>query len=135
MSMEIYNVAFVDDEEILINEISEFLKDVPYLNIKGYTNPKTLLKDFSNFQPQIILSDLMMPEMSGIELLKIVKEKNQNIEFIIMTGYADMDSAIKALQLRASNFLLKPVRLPLLLEYINRSIEYLKTNNLSVIAH
>jgi len=126
LKKEVFNIAVVDDEEILINEITEFLEDVSYLKVKSYTDPIEVLSQYNKFRPQIVLSDLMMPQMSGLELLAAIKQKSSDIEFIIMTGYGDMDSTIKAMQNRAANFLIKPVRLELLLEYINRSIEYIK---------
>ena len=126
MKDELYNIMIVDDEKILVDEIVDYLSDIKHLNLKAYTNPVEAMNDFKRFRPHIIISDLMMPQMNGLDLLKSVKAKNQDVEFIIITGYGDMDSTIKALQNRASNFLLKPARMELLEEYILRSIEHIK---------
>ncbi|HPP87491.1 MAG TPA: response regulator [bacterium] len=126
MAEELFNVMLVDDEQMLLDELSEYLSTFSYLNVKTFNNPVIALNSVKQFRPHIIISDLMMPEVNGIELLKEVKKINKEIEFIIMTGFGDMDSTIQALQNRASNFLLKPVRFELLIEYLNRCIDHIK---------
>ncbi len=60
--------------------------------------------------PPLVLTDIKMPGMDGIEVLRKVKEENQATEVIVITGHGDMDLAIKALNLDATDFINKPVR-------------------------
>ncbi len=62
----------------------------------------------------VIISDLMMPEMSGMELLKIVKEKMPDTEVIMVTGKASVDTAVEAMQQGARDYIEKPIDIPLL---------------------
>ncbi|MFV0350187.1 MAG: response regulator [Halodesulfovibrio sp.] len=61
-------------------------------------------------QPPLVLTDIKMPGMDGIEVLQKIKEENQATEVIVITGHGDMDLAIKALNLDATDFINKPVR-------------------------
>ncbi|UZP68937.1 response regulator [Desulfovibrio mangrovi] len=60
--------------------------------------------------PPLVLTDIKMPGMDGIEVLQKIKEENQATEVIVITGHGDMDLAIKALNLDATDFINKPVR-------------------------
>lgn len=61
------------------------------------------------YQPQIVFTDLKMPEMDGIEVLKKIKELAPQTEVIVITGHGDMDLAMQALNLDASDFINKPI--------------------------
>jgi two-component system NtrC family sensor kinase len=65
---------------------------------------------FNKESPSIVLTDIKMPGMDGIEVLKQIKELDPDAEVIMITGHGDMDSAIEALKLDASDFLNKPIR-------------------------
>ena len=65
---------------------------------------------FKKESPSIILTDIKMPGMDGIEVLQQIKELNPNTEIIMITGHGDMDLAIEALKLDASDFLNKPIK-------------------------
>lgn len=69
----------------------------------------------------LILSDLRLPDQDGIELLKWLSEKNNSTPLIIMTGYADIQSAVKAMKLGASDYIAKPVNPDELLKKINEA--------------
>lgn len=60
--------------------------------------------------PPLVLTDIKMPGMDGIEVLRKIKEENQATEVIVITGHGDMDLAIKALNLDATDFINKPIR-------------------------
>jgi len=73
-----------------------------------FRDPKQALDYFSSNSIDLIISDLRMPGMTGMELLSAVKQQDSEIPFIIITGYADVDNAIEALRLGATDFLKKP---------------------------
>jgi anti-anti-sigma factor len=85
------------------------------LNAYGYTvftaeNGKEGLAVFERERPPLVLTDIKMPGMDGIEVLKRIKEIDPKTEVIVMTGHGDMDLAIKALNLDATDFINKPIR-------------------------
>ncbi len=67
------------------------------------------LKLLENFHPDIIVTDIKMPRMDGIDLLKAIKEDHPHIEVIMLTGHGDLDLAIESLKNDAADFITKPV--------------------------
>ncbi len=74
-------------------------------------------------KPPLVLTDIKMPGMDGIEVLRKIKEENQGTEVIVITGHGDMDLAIKALNLDATDFINKPVRREALQGALSRAEE------------
>ena len=70
---------------------------------------KSGLEVFGKEAPPIVLTDIKMPGMDGIEVLKRIKEISPETEVIVVTGHGDMDVAIQSLQLEASDFVTKPI--------------------------
>ncbi len=81
------------------------------------------LEVFSRERPRIVLTDIKMPGMSGIEVLKQVKAIDPATEVIVITGHGDMDLAIQALNLDATDFINKPIQRHLLEQAIRRAQE------------
>ncbi len=117
-------VLFIDDEEGIRKLFSIFLKREGYQVFTAESGEKGL-EIFKQEMPPIVLTDLRMPGINGIEVLNRVKEINPDIEVIIVTGYGDMDSAIQALKLDASDFLTKPIKDEALLIALKRAQEKL----------
>ncbi len=76
---------------------------------------------------QIIITDIEMPDMDGIEVLRRIKEADPQKEVIVVTGHGEMDSAIRALQLDASDFITKPINREALLVALERAKKRYKT--------
>ncbi len=72
--------------------------------------------------PDLVISDIQMPEMDGIEYLKRIREDDPDLPVILMTGYATVDSAVSALRNRACDYLKKPVSLQQLQACIDRIV-------------
>lgn len=102
-------ILIIDDEEDIIRVLSMSLKSDGYDVVSALSGKKGL-DVFKKESPDIILTDIKMPGMDGIEVLKKVKEINPETEVIIITGHGDIDTAIEALQYGASDFINKPVR-------------------------
>jgi len=81
------------------------------------------LEIFTRERPTIVLTDIKMPGMNGIEVLKRVKEIDPSVEVIVITGHGDMDLAIQALNLDATDFINKPIQRHLLERAIQRAQE------------
>lgn len=81
------------------------------------------LEIFNRERPSIVLTDIKMPGMNGIEVLKRVKEVDPSAEVIVITGHGDMDLAIQALNLDATDFITKPIQRHLLEQAIKNAQE------------
>jgi two-component system response regulator HydG len=97
----------VDDQEMvrgLCKQVIESLGLQPYLAESG----EQALEILDQHAIDIVVTDLKMPGMSGIELLDRIKARNGRIEVVIMTGYASVPSAVQAMKLGASDYIVKP---------------------------
>ena len=103
------------------------------LNFKTFSSIKDALEAIKNEEPQVIVSDIRMPQGSGLELLQVIKENYAHIPVIIMTAYSDLESAVAAFQGGAFEYLAKPFDVDQAIEIIHRAIdESLKQANQEV---
>jgi DNA-binding response OmpR family regulator len=79
------------------------------------------LATIPHFQPDVIILDLGMPDMTGLEVLSRVKNTDSAIEVILLTGYGSFDAGITGMELGAFDYLTKPVDLSLLMEKITEA--------------
>ncbi len=90
-------VVIVDDEEMVVSSLQSFLELETDYNIRPFTSPAAALEYAMAGQVDVIVSDFLMPGMNGIELLGRIREKHPHAPRILLTGYADKESAIKAI--------------------------------------
>jgi DNA-binding NarL/FixJ family response regulator len=105
--MQKVSILIVDDEESIRVSLKSILKKT-YHNVKACSSGLIAFKMLQKDHYDLILSDIMMDDMNGIELLKKSKENYPEILFLLMTGYANLETAIEALRLGASDYLIKP---------------------------
>lgn len=109
----------VDDDEVIRDSLCGFLtmKD---LSCRVASNGKEALKLIENEMVDVAISDINMPYMNGIELLKIIRSKYPEIKVILLSGYADEENAINAENLGVYSFLSKSLDMFKLVKIINR---------------
>ncbi|MCD4722323.1 MAG: response regulator [Desulfobacula sp.] len=107
--MSANKILIVDDEEIIVRLLSMSLRSDGYETVTALSGEQGL-EVFKAESPDIVVTDIKMPGMDGLELLKMIKEIDPEKEVIIVTGHGDIDSTITALQYGASDFINKPVR-------------------------
>ncbi|MBT7631711.1 MAG: response regulator, partial [Desulfobacula sp.] len=107
--MSANKILIVDDEEIIVKLLSMSLRSDGYETVTAHSGEQGL-EVFKSELPDIVVTDIKMPGMDGLELLKKIKEIDSEKEVIIVTGHGDIDSTITALQYGASDFINKPVR-------------------------
>ena len=90
--------------------------------VQIYTNPLTFLSEASRLSTGLVLLDLRMKEMNGLEVLERLKEEAFQLPVIIITGHGDVDLAVRAMKLGAFDFVQKPFREDLLVEKINAAL-------------
>ncbi len=101
-------VLVIDDERPTLTMFRLFLSAYGY-NVLCAANGPQGLEFVKTHCPQIVFTDLKMPEMDGIEVLKKIKAQAPQTEVIVITGHGDMDLAMQALNLDASDFINKPI--------------------------
>lgn len=111
-------IAIVEDDINMRKSLELSLSDD--YELKTYKNPIDALKELDD-SFDLIISDINMPKMDGLEFVKTALEQNINAEFIIITGNATLNKAIEALRLGVKDFLTKPFDLEKLYEAINRA--------------
>lgn len=112
-------VWIVEDEEIKRVTLVSYLGQKGY-DGEGFADAEEALNEMAQTTPQIIITDLRLPGMDGLELLRRVKEKRPFLPVIIMTAYGTVDTAVAAMKLGAYDYLVKPVELRNLLSVIRR---------------
>jgi len=101
-------LLLVDDEEGIRKVLGISLTDLGY-QVLTAENGEEALEIFRRENPPIVLTDIKMPVMDGIELLRTIKDESPDSEVIMITGHGDMDLAIKSLKYRAIDFVTKPI--------------------------
>lgn len=103
-------VLLVDDEPKVLESLSEALA-AEGLEVLTAESAEQALGLVASRKPEVILSDVRMPGVSGLELLRLVKDRAPSVDVIVMTAYDDMPTVVEAMREGASDFLTKPVDL------------------------
>ena len=121
-------LMLVDDEEGIRRFLGLTLVDLGY-TVQTAENGQAALELLKSFRPSIILTDIKMPQMDGIELLKTVKREFPEIEVIMLTGHGDLDLAIESLKFDAADFITKPINDEVLEISLVRILEKIQMKN------
>jgi signal transduction histidine kinase len=122
-------VLLVDDEPGILKVLGISLADRGY-RVLTAQNGEEALRVFHEAGPEVILTDIKMPGMDGIELLKRIKEESPNTEVIMITGHGEMELAIQSLKYDASDFITKPIHDETLDIALRRALEKLSTKKM-----
>ena len=90
-------IVLVDDESIITSAFKTLLKVEGYSNVHCFNKPTEALEFLKSNTPDVIVSDFMMPEMNGLEFLTEAKNMHPEVSMILLTGYADKENAIRAI--------------------------------------
>ncbi len=119
---EARHVLVVDDEEDVRDTLSSVLKQlnyVPYVAENGVEALKVIEREHID----VVLSDLYMPEMDGIELLKRLRAQDSKIVFLMITAHPTIETAVEAIKKGAYDYLTKPFHIEEVRLKINRALE------------
>ena len=105
--MSAWRVLIVDDEQSICDVLSISLKKAGY-TVSAETNPRRALERLKKEPFDLVLQDLKMPEMDGIDLLREIKKLREETVVIIMTAYTTWDRAVEAMRLGAYDYIKKP---------------------------
>ncbi len=118
------SVLIVDDEDMVITSIRAFLRLETEYNVHGFTLPEEAAKHLQTNPVDVVVTDYLMPKMNGIQLLAKAKEYQPEAARVLLTGHADKQSAIQAINdIGLFQYLEKPWDNSQLLLVINSAIE------------
>src|ERR1051325_1665961 len=100
-------ILVIDDERSILDTIQILLKSEGY-DVVTSQNGREALDEFDTIQPDIVLTDIRMPAMSGLEILAVVQERDPKVPVILMTAQASLQSAVQAVNQGAFYYLQKP---------------------------
>ena len=116
------NVLIVDDDPDVLEMLKQLLEKLEYTPFVA-SNGEQGLKIIDKNKIDVVVSDLVMPEMNGMELLKRVKSRKGDIPFVMITGYPTIETAVEAIKKGAYDYLTKPFQVEDVEIKINRALE------------
>jgi two-component system nitrogen regulation response regulator NtrX len=121
--MKRVKLLIVDDEEKILQTMKGSLEDEDYEVLTAKDGQEAMEKVRAE-NPELVFLDIWLPGMDGMETLKAIKEYNQNLDVVIMTGHGTMNTAIQAIKLGAFDFLEKPLSLDSIFSVIHSALEH-----------
>ncbi len=119
------SIVVIDDEENMCKILTKILNQNGF-HVTSFTNPLKALDYINLYEPDVVLTDIRMPEMSGVDVLKSVQEISKDIVVIIITAFGTIEGAIEAMRAGALDYITKPFRSNELLTQLDKAIEHKK---------
>jgi DNA-binding NtrC family response regulator len=114
-------ILIVDDEQHICRILSRLMEKQGFDALTAYEG-ETALKMIRSEIPDVLLLDLMMPGINGMEVMKYAKQLDPDLPVVIITGHANIQGAVEAIQAGADNYLAKPFQHLDIIETVNRSL-------------
>ncbi len=119
---KVANVFLVDDEFIVGKAVGQTLLEVP-CEVTSFTRARACLEAMQKGSCDLVISDVCMPEMDGLELLKAVKKIKPQLPVLLITGYGEVPLAVEAVKAGAADFLEKPLDEAALLTVVRKVLD------------
>ena len=104
-----YSIVIIDDEVEILDMLSRFLSRNQNFAVQTFSNPVSALSSINNnTKYDLVLLDIMMPQMNGLDVLEKLKEINSDQKVIMMTAYSTLDKVLKSHKIGATNYIMKP---------------------------
>ena len=116
-------VLVVDDEQNMLKLFKKVLSRAS-CEVRTAASGAEALGELKNSSFDLVISDLIMPSLSGLELMKAVKARHPDIPFIVITGHGSVESAVEAMKAGAFDYLTKPVSKESILLVVNKALRY-----------
>lgn len=120
--METFRIAVIDDEPIVCREVKRALVKERY-EVDTFLDGESALQCFDQADFDLILCDLRLPGINGIELLKAARKRHPHCEVIIVTAYSTVDTAIEAISSGAFHYVTKPIKMAELKLLVKRALD------------
>ncbi len=119
-------IIIVDDEQRMCESLSALLTGDGY-DVRSFQKSAEAADAIRGGKVDLVVSDIKMPNMDGLELLRVIKEVDEEIPVILMTGYAALESAVEAVARGAYDYLMKPIEFTSLELAVKRALEKRKS--------
>ena len=104
-----YSIVIIDDEVEILDMLSRFLSRNPNFSVQTFSNPVSALSSINNnTKYDLVLLDIIMPQMNGLDVLEKLKDMNSDQKVIMMTAYSTLDKVLKSHKIGATNYVMKP---------------------------
>jgi len=120
------NILVVDDEKNIIEVVKSALTD-SNRSITVTHKPERAVELIQNNNYDLILTDLKMDPIDGLQILKIAKEKDDTVQVLVMTAFATVETALNAMKLGAYDYIMKPFKLSEIDLLVQRALNYRAT--------
>lgn len=111
MSDKIYNIAIIDDEKEILENIKDFLTRNENYKVTTFSNPLLAINSYEKDKFDLILCDINMPEMYGLDVLKEIIKLNPKQNMCMMTAFSTLEKVLLAHKIGAVNYVMKPISL------------------------
>ena len=118
-----YHVLIVDDEVTLLKALKESFSSEGY-HVLTASTPEEAIERVQWETIDVVISDLKMPGMDGLEFLKVVKSFNERIEVILYTAFGSLETAVEALRLKAFDYITKPFQVDDMKKILREALEH-----------
>ena len=114
------NILIIDDEKNIVDSLTAILKEEGF-SVFSAADGKQGLALFEQIRPKVVLLDIWMPEMDGLDVLRRIREQDGDAVIVVISGHGTISTAVEAVKLGANDFLEKPLSIEKVLEVISRS--------------
>jgi two-component system response regulator HydG len=116
-------ITLIDDDLDLLDLLASFFKQRGY-KVFAFNNAEEALIEIENkrIEPDVVISDLKLPNMSGLEFIRRIRRSNTSLPIILMTSEGSVETAVEAIEAGAYDFVLKPLHIPQLLISVQRAL-------------
>ena len=119
--MTSYSIFLIDDEKVSREGVSLVLRN--HYQVQAFETAEAAIKALDTGMPDLVLLDIGLPGMSGIDALEVMKARHPGIVVIMITAFEDVDTVIKAMKLGAYDYMVKPLKMEALLANIKNALE------------
>jgi len=102
------NIAVIDDEVHILSMLEMALSRNTFFNVRAFSDPLVAMDELHSWKPDVVLLDIMMPQMDGIEVLKAIKALHKDAKVIMMTANTTLERVVASHKFGCDNYLLKP---------------------------
>jgi YesN/AraC family two-component response regulator len=120
-----YTILYVEDDKVVNEELSFFLKKIVGTVYTAFNGKEGLIA-YKKYKPDVVLTDIKMPIMSGLEMAKNIKDIDNDVPIIVTTAYDEQEYLLNSVDIGIDEYVLKPINPLTLLDSIINSLNTLK---------
>jgi len=120
-----FTILYVEDDEMVRKNAVEYLSRISKKVLQA-KNGKEAIKIYKEEKPDIIITDISMPKLNGLDMASYIRAEDKNVQIIVATAHSDTEYLIKAVELQLVKYIIKPITKEKLLEALEKSMELME---------